>query len=62
VGRGVHVWALAGYFRGADGPTDAYVDGAARGYDLPREAVLAALAFYRRNQAVVDDRMDANAA
>jgi uncharacterized protein (DUF433 family) len=62
VGHGVHVWALAGYFRTENVPTDVYVDEAARAYELPREAVLAALAFYRRYQVIVDDRIDANAA
>lgn len=62
VGHGVHVWALAGYFRTENGPTAVYIDEAARAYELPREAVLAALAFYRRYRVIVDDRIDANAA
>ena len=61
-GRGVQMWALASYFRTDDGPKADYLDQAARAYDLPREAVEAALAFYRRHQVIIDDRMDANAA
>ena len=62
VGRGVQMWALAAYFRTERGPTAEYLDQAARAYGLPREAAEAALAFYRRHQAVIDDRIDANAA
>jgi uncharacterized protein (DUF433 family) len=39
-GRGVAVWALIGYLR------DATVAETARDYELPEEAVLAAIAYY----------------
>jgi uncharacterized protein (DUF433 family) len=55
---GVHVWALIGYLR-ANGED---VDRAARAYDLPREAVKAALAYYKRRQAVIDARLTLQAA
>jgi hypothetical protein len=61
-GRGVQVWALAAYFRTADGPSPEFLNDAARAYEIPIEAAQAAFDFYRRHQSVIDDRMDANAA
>jgi hypothetical protein len=61
-GYGVQVWALAGYLRDERGPTRAYLSEAAQAFRVPREAVEAALAFYRRHRAVIDDRFDASAA
>jgi hypothetical protein len=34
----------------------------ARGYELPEEAVRAVIAYYRRHQAAIDARINANAA
>ena len=53
---GVHVWALVGYHHA----TAANVDKVADAYRLPREAVEAAFAYYRRHPAVIDARIDAN--
>lgn len=50
---GVHVWALIGHLRVIDND----VDQLAHDYDLPREAVDAALAFYRRNRKYIDARL-----
>jgi uncharacterized protein (DUF433 family) len=52
-GYGVNVWVLAGYLRAGNG----LLDQAARDYHLPREAVEAALAYYRRHRALIDDRI-----
>ncbi|MGH2584285.1 MAG: DUF433 domain-containing protein [Dehalococcoidia bacterium] len=56
VGYGVPVWALIGYLP-AVGNRARQV---AADYDLPLEAVEAALAFYGRHQAVIDARIAAN--
>ncbi len=55
--RGVSVWALVGYWKtpGQD------VESVARAYAIPPEAVEAALAYYRRHQELIDDRLAANA-
>ncbi len=52
----IAVWALVGYLRMVDGD----VARVASDYDLPREAVEAALAYYRRHQAALDARLAAN--
>jgi uncharacterized protein (DUF433 family) len=54
----VPVWALVGYWKAAEGD----VERVAADYRLPREAVEAAIAYYKRNQAVIDARIAANAA
>ena len=53
---GVPVWALIGYLRvvGND------LDQVARDYCVPLDAVRAAVAFYRRHQAVIDARITSN--
>lgn len=53
---GVPVWALVGYWQvnGRD------IDVVAKDYELPREAVQAAMAFYERHREVIDARMLAN--
>jgi uncharacterized protein (DUF433 family) len=53
---GVPVWALAGYFQQAE----PLIEQAAFDYELPEQVVRAALAFYRRYQAILDDRVMAN--
>ena len=54
---GVHVWALVGHSWGVDGDATKV----AKDYDLPLEAVEAALAYYRRYAAFIDDRLEADA-
>ncbi|MBI3971845.1 MAG: hypothetical protein HY332_11200 [Chloroflexi bacterium] len=55
---GTSVWALVAYYLDA---VDHDLDRVARDYDVPREAVEAALAYYRRNQALIDARLLLNA-
>jgi uncharacterized protein (DUF433 family) len=54
---GVPVWALIGHYQ-ATGRDAAAV---AKSYRLPLEAIQAALAYYRQNQAVIEARLEANA-
>lgn len=56
--EGVPVWALINYFRLVDGD----IDETAAAYDLEREAVEAALAYYEHNQAYIDARILLNSA
>jgi uncharacterized protein (DUF433 family) len=56
IGYGVPVWALIGYLP-AVGHRARNV---AADYDLPPEAVEAALAYYKRHRAVIDARIAAN--
>jgi uncharacterized protein (DUF433 family) len=58
VDYGVSVWALVGYWRvvGED------VARVAEDYELPREAVAAAIAYYRENSEAIESRLAANAA
>jgi uncharacterized protein (DUF433 family) len=50
---GTHVWALIGYLRGAErDPADL-----AAAYELTREEIDAALAYYRRYRAYIDARL-----
>lgn len=58
IGYCVPVWALVGYRLMVDGDAERVADD----YDLPQEAVTAALAYYRRHRAVIDARIAANAA
>ena len=51
VGHGAHVWAVIGYMKNAVGGD---ADRTARDYDLPREAMDAALAYYKRNKRLID--------
>ncbi len=54
---GIAVWALAGYL-----PTVGNdVARVAADYEIPHEAVEAALVYYRRHQALIDARLAANA-
>jgi len=55
---GVPVWALIGQL----GALDGNVDQLASDYELPREAVQAALAYYRCNKEYVDARLLLNSA
>ncbi len=53
---GVHVWAIIGAILLAG----ATLDEVAQDYELPRNAVLAALAYYRRYRPIIMARMNAN--
>lgn len=54
---GVPVWALIGYLPAvADDPAQV-----ARDYELPLEAVQAAIAYYQKHRAAIDARLDQNA-
>jgi uncharacterized protein (DUF433 family) len=53
---GVPVWALVGYAPAARGN----LSEVARVYDLPLDAVYAAILYYHRHKAVIDDRRAAN--
>ncbi len=55
---GVPVWALIGYLRVVDGD----LAEVATAYDVPEDAVLAALAYYKRNPALIDAQLAINAA
>ncbi len=64
---GVPVWALIGYFQqalggNADQPDPAHLARLAADYELPIEAVEAALAYYRRHRRAIDEIIAANAA
>jgi uncharacterized protein (DUF433 family) len=61
-GSGTPVWALVGHLRAvvgeqADHPTPAAIGQLAEDYALPREAVEAVLAYYRRHKALIDARL-----
>ena len=53
---GVAVWALIGYLQAAHGD-HARV---AADYDVPQEAVEAAIAYYERHRPLIDTRLDTN--
>ncbi|MGD9893934.1 MAG: DUF433 domain-containing protein [Dehalococcoidia bacterium] len=55
---GVPVWALVGHMNAVH----SRVVRVAEDYDLPVEAVEAAMEYYRRHQAAIDARLEANAA
>ena len=55
---GIEVWAVVGYARGTDGD----LAEVARAYELPIDAVRAALAYYRRHPLPIDARLEKNAA
>ncbi len=56
VGYGVAVWALIGYLTGAAGDRERV----AEDYDIPVEAVEAAIAYYESHRVVIDARRAAN--
>ncbi|MBI3978664.1 MAG: hypothetical protein HY331_10820 [Chloroflexi bacterium] len=58
IGYGVSVWALLGYWHALDHD----VDLVATDYDVPREAMEAALAYYGRHKALIDARHTSDAA
>lgn len=53
---GVAVWALVGYLPAVGGD----LDRVAADYELAREAVESALAYYQQHQALIDARLAAN--
>ena len=55
---GVSVWALVAYLEAVNGD----IARVAEDYALPREAVEAALVYYRRHQNLIDARISASAA
>jgi uncharacterized protein (DUF433 family) len=57
-GPGVSVWAIIGSLEANGGSPDAV----ARLYHLSRDEMDAALAFYARHRAVIDNRLAQNAA
>lgn len=54
---GIHVWALIGHYLFAVGQD---LTAVARDYDLPEEAVAAALAFYQKHRHEIDTRLAQN--
>lgn len=50
---GVSVWAIVGHLRAIGDD----IDQAARDYHLPRQAIEAALAYYRQNRELIDARL-----
>jgi uncharacterized protein (DUF433 family) len=55
---GVPVWALIGYLEAVHGD----IARTAADYDVPVDAVRAAIAFYRRYKSIIDDRRGVNVA
>lgn len=54
--HGVSVWAIIGYLSGPGGN----IEETAHDYDIPVDAVRAALAYYERHREVIDNRSLAN--
>ena len=52
----VSIWALMGYLRMVGGDVSAV----AEGYNVPRDAVEAALAYYCQHRILIDARLAAN--
>lgn len=52
---GISVWAIIGHWRG-----DGNAARVAADYEIPTEAVEAALAYYERHKAIIDNRLAAN--
>lgn len=52
----ISVWALVGYWQGVEHD----VARVAHDYDIPQEAVEAALTYYERYKDLIDNRLDAN--
>jgi uncharacterized protein (DUF433 family) len=57
-GHGVNVWATIGYLQMRDGDPESV----ASGYEIPVEAVDAAIAYYRRHRQAIDCRLVGNRA
>lgn len=54
-GTGIPVWALIAYWQGVGD-----IDKVAADYELPLEAIEAALEYYRENAAIIDNRLEEN--
>jgi uncharacterized protein (DUF433 family) len=52
---GIPVWAIIGYL-----PVYEHLDEIARGYDVPRVMVDAAVAYYHRHKGAIDASIEAN--
>ncbi len=53
-GHGVEVWSIISYLRAMSGD----VDQVAAAHHLPREAVQAAVAYYRQHKRLIDAEID----
>lgn len=58
---GVPVWALIGYWK-LVGDRPVSVNIVADAYDVPREAIEAAIAYYEQHRCAIDTRLAANEA
>ncbi|MCX6021988.1 MAG: hypothetical protein NTZ05_09715 [Chloroflexi bacterium] len=56
LGSNISVWALIGYLPAVDGD----IVRVAEDYDIPLEAMQATMAYYQRNNQIIDNRIDAN--
>jgi hypothetical protein len=56
---GIELWALIGHARGLDGTEQEVAERVAQAYDLPVDAVRAALAYYRRHPLQIDAKLEA---
>jgi uncharacterized protein (DUF433 family) len=56
---GVPIWAIVGYFRGA---AQGNIQQTAEDYEIPVDAVHAALAYYHKYPRPIDQRIEDNAA
>jgi uncharacterized protein (DUF433 family) len=56
-GYGTSVWAIIGYLDSGDEKELAAI---AHGFQIPLEAVQAAVEYYRRHKAIIDNRLAAN--
>lgn len=52
----ISVWAIIGYLSGPEGS----IEETAHDYDIPVDAVRAAIAYYERHREVIDNRLLAN--
>jgi uncharacterized protein (DUF433 family) len=52
----IHVWAIVGHYLG----TGRDPQNTADSYEVPLEAVLAALSYYRQHQCAIDARLELN--
>jgi uncharacterized protein (DUF433 family) len=55
-GTRTHVWAIIGYWHAVKGD----IDEVARDYEVPREMIEAAIAYYGQHRAIIDARIEAN--
>jgi uncharacterized protein (DUF433 family) len=60
VGSGVHVWAIIGTLRLSEGPMDHLAARVAVYYDIPVEAVTAAIRYFDQHRIAILGRLAAN--